>query len=47
MNGKKETAAAVKLRQKRAACWIILLSDAIVFWALPKELLMETLHRLQ
>ena len=47
MNGKKETAAAVKLRQKRAACWVILLSAAIILWALPKELLMETLHRLR
>ena len=47
MSGNKETAAAVKLRQKRAACWVILLSDAIIFWLLPKELLMETLHRLR
>lgn len=47
MNGKNETAAAVKLRQKRAACWVILLSDVIIFWALPKELLMETLARLR
>ena len=47
MNGKKETAAAEKLRQKRTACWIILLSDVIILWMLPKELLMETLHRLQ
>ena len=47
MNGKKETAAAEKLRQKRTACWILLLSDAMIFWMLPKELLMETLERLQ
>ena len=46
MNG-KNSVAAVKLRQKRAACWVILLSDAIIFWMLPKELLMETLERLQ
>ena len=47
MNGKKETAAAVKLRQKRAACWGILLSAAVIFYLLPKELLMETLGRLR
>ncbi len=47
MNGKKETAAAEKLRQKRTACWILLLSDGMIFWLLPKELLMETLERLQ
>lgn len=47
MSGKKETAAAVKLRQKRTACWVNLLFDAIVLYVLPKELLMETLRRLQ
>ena len=47
MNGKKETAAAVKLRQKRAACWGNLLFDALILYLLPKELLMETLTRLQ
>ena len=47
MNGKKEITNAEKLRQKRTACWIILLSDVVILWMLPKELLMETLHRLQ
>lgn len=47
MNGKKEITAAEKLRQKRTACWIILLSDVVILWMLPKELLMETLHRLR
>ena len=47
MNGKKEITNAEKLRQKRTACWIILLSNVVILWMLPKELLMETLHRLQ
>ena len=47
MNEKKETAAAVKLRQKRAVCWGNLLFDALILYLLPKELLMETLARLQ
>ena len=46
MNG-KNTASAVKLRQKRAACWGNLLFDAVVLYLLPKELLMETLERLR
>ena len=43
----KNSAAAVKLRQKRAACWGNLLFDAAVLGLLPKELLMETLARLR
>lgn len=47
MNGKKETASAGKLRQKRAACWGNLLFDAVILCLLPKELLIETLTRLR
>ena len=47
MNGKNESNAAVKLRQKRAACWGNLLFDAVILSLLPKELLLETLERLR
>ena len=46
MNGKNET-TAVKRRQKRALCWTLFLSAAVILYLLPKELLMETLARIQ